>query len=139
LRLPTVGLHVAALPPPSSSVNSTRLPSLLIVALCQNAKFVSSTLARTFGLTGLRMSKITPSPVHAPAARPIAWYTVMSWQPVVGRSVPVVPSLPPSGNRIGSFTMRAFAGLRFGTETTEILSCGFPHSNVPAGAPVAGR
>ena len=54
-------------------MNSTFLPSLLIVALCQNAKFVSSMLASTFGLTGLRMSRITPSPVHAPAARPISW------------------------------------------------------------------
>jgi hypothetical protein len=68
-----VGLQVGWLPPPSSSVNSTRLPSLEIVALCQNAKFVSSMFESTFGRTGLRMSKITPSPVHAPAARPISW------------------------------------------------------------------
>ena len=46
----------------------------------------------------------------------------MSWQPVVARSVPVVPSLPPSGNSTGSATTRALAGLRFGIETIEILS-----------------
>ena len=46
----------------------------------------------------------------------------MSWQPVVGRSVPVVPSLPPSGNSFGSATTRALAGLRFGIDTIEIWS-----------------
>jgi hypothetical protein len=145
-------------------VNSTRSPSFDSVALCQNAKLVSSMLARTFGRVGLRMSRITPSPVQAPAARSFSGYTVMSWQPVVGRSVPAVPSwqpvvgrsvpavpswqpvvgrsvpavpswqpvvgrsvpavpsLPPSGNSTGSAITRAFAGLRFGIETIEILS-----------------
>ena len=70
---PIVELQVGALPPPSSSVNRTFLPSWLIVALCQNAKFGSSTDAMTFGFTGSLMSMIAPSPVQAPAARPISW------------------------------------------------------------------
>jgi hypothetical protein len=66
-------LHTAALPPPSSSVNSTFLPSSLIVALCQKAKFSLSTMFdSTSGRSGSEMSISTPSPMQAPAARSIA-------------------------------------------------------------------
>ena len=46
----------------------TLVPSLLNVAECQNAKFVSRTVSMTFGSSGSEMSMMTPSPMHAPAA-----------------------------------------------------------------------
>ena len=50
-------------------MNSTLLPSFDSVALCQNANVRVLDVERTFGLTGLWMSMIMPSPVQAPAAR----------------------------------------------------------------------
>src|SRR5436189_778145 len=75
----SVTRHLGARPPPHSSVNSSLVPSLLNVAECQNAKFESAAAARRLGLAGSRMSRSRPYPAHAPPARPMAGYTVMSW------------------------------------------------------------
>ena len=66
-------------------MKSTFEPSWLIVALCQNAKFGSKMLESTSGSSGSEMSRITPWPMHAPAAMSSAGYAVMSWQPDVAR------------------------------------------------------
>src|SRR5215472_6604593 len=75
----SVARHLAAHPPPHSSVKRTRFPSLVNVAECQYAKFGSLTSAMRFGSAGLWMSIRIPLPEHAPAPSPRAGYTVMSW------------------------------------------------------------
>src|SRR6185436_5488349 len=83
-------------PPPHSSEKSTFVPSLLKVAECQYAKFLSVTASRRFGFTGSEMSSRMPLPPHAPAASPTAGYTVMSWHDEVARDDCVPgPKLPP--------------------------------------------
>src|SRR6186997_304237 len=67
------------LPPPHSSLNSILVPSLLNVAECQNDMLGSATSAMRTGFTGSLMSSSKPRPPHAPPARPISEYTVMSW------------------------------------------------------------
>src|SRR5689334_557690 len=121
---PTVGLQVGPPPPPSSSVNTTVVASSLNVAECQNAKLGSVTESMTFGAVGSRMSRSTPWPMQAPAARPLAGYAVMSWQPLVAEVWPGMPGKPPSGNRTGVATTLAFSGCRSGTSMIEILSWG---------------
>ena len=59
-------------PPPHSSVKITFVPSLLNVAECQYAKFLSLTASSRTGWTGSRMSIRIPLPAHAPAASPIS-------------------------------------------------------------------
>ncbi len=59
-------------PPPHSSVKTTFVPSLLKVAECQYAKFLSATASIRTGCDGSEMSSRMPLPEHAPAARPIA-------------------------------------------------------------------
>src|SRR5207244_12355094 len=71
------------------------------------------------------LSKRIPLPEHAPAARPIAEYTVMSWHWLVGvgLSLPWVsplikPAIAPvrgSINTRGLFTTAAFCGAASGT------------------------
>src|SRR5207244_12439650 len=71
------------------------------------------------------MSKRIPLPEHAPAARPIAEYTVMSWHWLVGvgLSLPWVsplikPAIAPVRGSIttrGLFTTVAFCGAASGT------------------------
>ncbi|PYR73990.1 MAG: hypothetical protein DMF86_19280 [Acidobacteria bacterium] len=66
------------MPPPHSSVKITLVPSLLNVAECQYAKFLSVTWSRRTGWTGSEISSRMPLPEHAPAASPISGNTVMS-------------------------------------------------------------
>ena len=54
------------------------VPSLLNVAECQYAKFLSTTWSSRTGFTGSEISSRMPFPAHAPAANPIAGNTVMS-------------------------------------------------------------
>src|SRR5437899_11570171 len=75
-------------PPTHTSVKSTLLPSLLNVAECQKEKFESDTAPIRFGFAASRMSSRRPYPPHAPPGRPIAGYTVISWQ-CVGRGLGV--------------------------------------------------
>src|SRR6185436_4379298 len=82
-------------PPPHSSLNSTLVPSLLNVAECQNDMLASAAKSSRTGCAASRMSSSSPSPAHAPPARPISGYTVMSWHwfgPVGG---PPRPRPPP--------------------------------------------
>ncbi len=105
-------------------MNTTRVPALLNVAECQNAKFGSVTDESTFGCAGSAMSRMTPWPMHAPAARFFAGYAVMSWQPLVVTVLPGTPGKPPSGKSTGVEMTRASCGARSGISTIEILSCG---------------
>src|SRR5690606_40924078 len=61
---PIASLQVAAPPPPSSSVNTTRLASLVKVAECQKAKLASLTVVITYGSAGSEMSIRIPSPMQ---------------------------------------------------------------------------
>src|SRR5688572_9589243 len=125
-----VGLQVGPVSPPNSSVKTTESAALLNVAECQNAKFRSVTESITVGLVRSLMSNSTPWPMQAPAARPLAGYAVMSWQPVVEEVWPGMPGKPPSGNSTGVDTTRACSGAPSGTSITEILSCGGRQSGV---------
>ncbi len=80
---PTVGLQVGAPPPPSSSVKTTLVASLLNVAECQNAKLSSRTFSVTTGFSRSEMSSRMPSPMQAPAMMSLLGYAVRSWQPDV--------------------------------------------------------
>src|SRR3954452_22639506 len=89
-------------------------------------------MSRTAGCSRLEMSKMTPSPMHAPAIRSRDANVVRSWQPLVGLSELSVgsagsfpwPGLPPSGKSTGVLTTAASVGVASGTLITEILSCG---------------
>src|SRR5688572_19233249 len=75
----SVDRHRGRVPPPHSSVKITFVPSLLNVAECQNAKFLSDTSWMRTGFIGSEMSRRIPLPEQAPAARPTSGKTVMSW------------------------------------------------------------
>ena len=74
----SVARQRGAEPPPHSSVKRIFLPSLLNVAECQNDMFLSAAKSRRTGCAASWMSSSSPSPAHAPPARPISGYTVMS-------------------------------------------------------------
>src|SRR2546430_13089629 len=75
----SVERHFGWPPPPHSSEKRIFVPSLLNVAECQYEKFESATAAMRTGCAGSVMSSRNPYPSHAPPARPIAGYTVISW------------------------------------------------------------
>src|SRR5688572_11385656 len=131
---PVASLQTAAVPPPSSSVNTTFVPAWLNVAECQNAKLtVSRTRLMTRGASGLLMSIRMPSPMHAPAMILFVGYAVRSWQPDVSR-LGLPDGLPPSGNSTGVDRTAAWVGARSGTLMIETRSCGGMQSgNVACG------
>ena len=69
------------MPPPASSPKTTVLPSHENVAEWKNSTFALWTRAIVRGCALSEMSQIWPSPMQADAARLIAMYTEMSWQP----------------------------------------------------------
>ena len=70
------------MPPPASSPKTTVRPSQENVAEWKNSTFGLWTRAIVRGFSVSEMSQIWPSPMQAAAARSIAMYTVMSWQPL---------------------------------------------------------
>ena len=144
----------ADVPPPHSSVKMTLVPSLLNVAECQYEKFGSATASSRTGFTGSEMSSRMPLPWHAPAARPISGYAVMSWHVFVfgigeygvpdgcsgcRGSVFCRPLNAPVAGSVkirGWLTIAAVSGAASGTLMTSIRHCvGLP---VVTGAAVAG-
>jgi hypothetical protein len=84
-------------------------PSLLNVAECQLAKFLSTTWSSRTGFTGSEISIRMPLPEQAPAARPTSGKTVIVMtligHPRALRPRPVVATLPEprdvAGRRVG--------------------------------------
>jgi hypothetical protein len=69
-------------PPPASSPKTTVRPSHENAAEWKNSTFGLWTRAIVFGFSLSEMSQICASSMQAEAARLIAVYTVMSWQPL---------------------------------------------------------